>query len=69
MINKNFNIKSFAYLCLRKCRLNAKKARARVTPTLERQVTTRKAAGATVTTLKLRKLTFMKSEVDAFRVN
>lgn len=41
------------YLCLRKCKLNAKKANAKVTPTLARQVTARKAAGATVTTLNL----------------
>lgn len=41
------------YLCLRKCKLNAKKANAKVTPMLARQVTARKAAGATVTTLNL----------------
>lgn len=41
------------YLCLRKCKLNAKKANAKATPTLARQVTARKAAGATVTTLNL----------------
>lgn len=41
------------YLCLRKCKLNAKKANANATPMLARQVTARKAAGATVTTLNL----------------
>lgn len=43
-----------AYLFLRKCRLKAKKARAKVTPTLAMQVTVRKAAGAIVTIRNLR---------------
>lgn len=46
-------INNETYLCLRKCKLNAKKANAKVTPMLARQVTARKAAGATVTTLNL----------------
>ena len=40
-------------MSLRKCRLNARKAKARVIPMIARQVMLRKAAGSMVTTRSL----------------